>query len=142
MLRRFPHRYWRRKTTGCYRHAFACNPELIIFDEPTTALDILTSKQILELFSELQDETSISALYISHDLGLVSRVAETVSVLKAGETVGGPRTEVFRRPRERYTKALLGSLPNPELLGATEPPAEGRRLSAEEVSEYALSTVG
>lgn len=141
MLRRFPHEAsGGEKQRVVIATAFACNPELIIFDEPTTALDILTSKQILELFSELQDETSISALYISHDLGLVSRVAETVSVLKAGEIVeSGPRSEVFRRPREPYTKALLGSLPNPKnWLGATEPPAEAQTLiSAEEVTvEY------
>ena len=131
MLRRFPHEAsGGEKQRVVIATAFACNPELIIFDEPTTALDILTSKQILELFSELQDETSISALYISHDLGLVSRVAETVSVLKAGEIVeSGPRSEVFRRPREPYTKALLGSLPNPKnWLGATEPPAEAQTL--------------
>ena len=82
MLRRFPHEAsGGEKQRVVIATAFACNPELIIFDEPTTALDIITSKQILELFSQLQDETSISALYISHDLGLVSRVAETVSVL-------------------------------------------------------------
>ena len=70
MLRRFPHEAsGGEKQRVVIATAFACNPELIIFDEPTTALDIITSKQILELFSQLQDETSISALYISHDLG-------------------------------------------------------------------------
>ena len=141
MLRRFPHEAsGGEKQRVVIATAFACNPELIIFDEPTTALDILTAKQILELFNQLQDETSISALYISHDLGLVSRVADKVSVLKAGEIVeSGPRSEVFGSPREPYTKALLDSLPNPKnWLGATEPSPKAQALiSAEDVTvEY------
>ena len=141
MLRRFPHEAsGGEKQRVVIATAFACNPELIIFDEPTTALDILTAKQILELFNQLQGETLISALYISHDLGLVSQVADKVSVLKAGEIVeSGPRSEVFGSPREQYTKALLGSLPNPKnWLGATEPPPKAQALiSAEAITvEY------
>lgn len=141
MLRRFPHEAsGGEKQRVVIATAFACSPELIIFDEPTTALDILTAKQILELFNQLQDETSISALYISHDLGLVSRVADKVSVLKAGEIVeSGPRSEVFGSPREPYTKALLDSLPSPKnWLGAIEPSPKGQALiSAEAVTvEY------
>ena len=135
MLRRFPHEAsGGEKQRVVIATAFACNPELIIFDEPTTALDILTAKQILELFNQLQDETSISALYISHDLGLVSRVADKVSVLKAGEIVeSGPRSKVFGSPREPYTKALLDSLPSPKnWLGATEPPPKAQALISTE----------
>ena len=88
----------------------------------------------MELFNKLRDETSISALYISHDLGLVSQVAEKVSVLKAGEIVeSGPLSEVFGSPREPYTKALLGSLPNPKnWLGAIEPTPEAQALISAE----------
>ena len=130
MLRRYPHEAsGGEKQRVVIAAAFACNPELIIFDEPTTALDIITAQQILELFNQLQDETSISALYISHDLGLVSRVADSVSVIKSGEIVeSGPRTEVFRTPRDAYTKALLGAVPDPKhWLGVVEPPPEAQR---------------
>ena len=125
MLRRYPHEAsGGEKQRVVIATAFACNPELIIFDEPTTALDIITAQQVLELFNQLQDETSISALYISHDLGLVSRVADVVSVLDSGEIVeSGPRAEVFQSPRSDYTRALLGAVPDPKhWLGAVEPP--------------------
>ena len=127
MLRRYPHEAsGGEKQRVVIATAFACNPELIVFDEPTTALDIITAQQILELFNQLQDETSISALYISHDLGLVSRVADVVSVINSGEIVeSGPCAEVFRKPRNDYTKALLGAVPNPkQWLGVMEPPSE------------------
>ncbi|OAN81950.1 peptide ABC transporter [Jannaschia sp. EhC01] len=95
--------------------AFACNPELIIFDEPTTALDILTAKQILELFVKLREETGVAALYISHDLGLVSRVADTVSVLFEGKVVeAGDVEAVFAAPKHPYTQRLLAALPRPQ----------------------------
>ena len=127
MLRRYPHEAsGGEKQRVVIATAFACDPELIVFDEPTTALDIITAQQILELFNQLQDETSISALYISHDLGLVSRVADVVSVISAGEIVeSGTCAEVFRTPKDDYTKALLGAVPNPKhWLGVAEPPPE------------------
>lgn len=95
--------------------AFACNPELIIFDEPTTALDILTAQQILDLFLRLREETGVAALYISHDLGLVARIAHRVSVLDRGRIVEtGPVETVFATPRHPYTRALLAAVPRPE----------------------------
>jgi peptide/nickel transport system ATP-binding protein len=125
MLRRYPHEAsGGEKQRVVIATAFACNPELIIFDEPTTALDIITAQQILELFNQLQDETSISALYISHDLGLVSRVADSVSVLQSGKIVeSGHRAEVFGAPRDTYTKALLDAVPDP-----THPPLDAPAL--------------
>ncbi len=131
MLRRYPHEAsGGEKQRVVIATAFACNPELIVFDEPTTALDTITAQQILELFNQLQDETSISALYISHDLGLVSRVADVVSVISSGEIVeSGTCAEVFQTPRDDYTKALLGAVPNPkQWLGVTEPPPEAPAL--------------
>lgn len=127
MLRRYPHEAsGGEKQRVVIATAFACSPELIIFDEPTTALDIITAQQILELFNQLQDETSISALYISHDLGLVSRVADSVSVLQSGKIVeSGQRAEVFGTPRDAYTKALLDAVPDPKhWLGVDEPPSD------------------
>lgn len=131
MLRRYPHEAsGGEKQRVVIATAFACNPELIVFDEPTTALDIITAQQILELFNQLRDETSISALYISHDLGLVSRVADTVSVINAGEIVeSGPRAAVFQNPRDTYTKALLGAVPDPKhWLGVSKPPSDAPAL--------------
>ena len=141
MLRRYPHEAsGGEKQRVVIATAFACNPELIVFDEPTTALDIITAQQILDLFNQLRDETSISALYISHDLGLVSRVADTVSVINAGEIVeSGPRAEVFRTPRDTFTKALLGAVPDPKhWLGVGKPPSDAPALlSAKNVTvEY------
>ena len=97
MLRRYQHEAsGGEKQRVVIATAFACNPELIVFDEPTTALDTITAQQILELFNQLQDETSISALYISHDLGLVSRVSSS----KAGRAPRfseAPATSTRRR---------------------------------------------
>lgn len=115
MLRRYPHEAsGGEKQRVVIATAFACEPELIIFDEPTTALDILTARQILDLFSRLREETNVSALYISHDLGLVSRVVDEVSVLHKGIIVeSGPVGEVFRHPKANYTRQLINAVPNP-----------------------------
>ena len=77
MMHRLPHEIsGGEKQRVVIATAFACNPECIIFDEPTTALDVITSRQILDLFAELQAETGVASLYISHDLALVSRTAQ------------------------------------------------------------------
>ncbi|MEF2070572.1 ABC transporter ATP-binding protein [Consotaella aegiceratis] len=95
--------------------AFACNPELIIFDEPTTALDVITARQILDLLGELQAETGVAALYISHDLALVSRVAGRVAVIRRGEIVEtGGAIDVFSQPRNDYTRELIAAVPDPK----------------------------
>jgi oligopeptide/dipeptide ABC transporter ATP-binding protein len=92
--------------------ALACNPDLIIADEPTTALDVTVQAQILNLINGIQKERDMSVLYITHDLGVVSRVADRVYVMYAGiiaET--GHRDHIFTSPRHPYTQALLASLP-------------------------------
>ena len=116
MLGRYPHEAsGGEKQRVVIATAFACEPELIIFDEPTTALDILTARQILDLFNQLREETNVSALYISHDLGLVSRVVDEVSVIHKGVIVeSGPVQDVFRRPKADYTRQLIGAVPNPD----------------------------
>jgi peptide/nickel transport system ATP-binding protein len=112
--------------------AFAAEPECILFDEPTTALDVITSSQIIELFRELQAETGVASLYISHDLALVSRIADRVAVIHRGRIVEeDPAAEVFRSPREAYTKALIASVPRPDRrLVKGEPPAKATPLLA------------
>ncbi len=124
MMRRFPHEAsGGEKQRVVIATAFACNPELIVFDEPTTALDTITAQQILELFGRLREETGVAALYISHDLGLVSRVAQDVAVINRGEIVeSGPCAEVFRAPRRPYTRALLEAVPRPDQWLGTAPP--------------------
>ena len=145
MMRRHPHEAsGGEKQRVVIATAFACNPELIIFDEPTTALDIITAQQILELFNRLQDETGVAAIYISHDLGLVSRVADSVAVISAGEIVeSGPCVDVFRNPQKPYTRALLEAVPDPKVwIGMGAPSAEAPALlSAENVTvEYGRQT--
>ena len=82
MMRRFPHQAsGGEKQRVVIATAFACNPECIIFDEPTTALDVITARQIQDLFVRLQEETGVAALYISHDLALVSRIAHDLAVI-------------------------------------------------------------
>ncbi|WP_442221619.1 dipeptide ABC transporter ATP-binding protein [Rhizobium sp. 2YAF20] len=115
MMRRMPHEAsGGEKQRVVIASAFACSPECIIFDEPTTALDVITSKQILDLFVELQAETGVASLYISHDLALVSRTAGRVAVIRQGEIVEhGPVASIFLAPREEYTRALIAAVPNP-----------------------------
>ncbi len=116
MMNRYPHEAsGGEKQRVVIATAFACNPEVIIFDEPTTALDIITARQILDLFDDLHDETGVTALYISHDLGLVSRVAQDIAMIDRGEIVEqGACEEVFGRPRHKYTRGLLAAVPHPD----------------------------
>jgi peptide/nickel transport system ATP-binding protein len=92
--------------------AIACEPKLLIADEPTTALDVTIQKQILELLRDLQRRRRMSILYITHDLGLVADIADHVVVLREGEIrEQGPVKAVFAAPRDPYTKALLACRP-------------------------------
>ena len=92
--------------------AIACKPKILIADEPTTALDVTVQKEILELLKSLQKETGMSMLFISHDLGLVSEIADRVLVMYQGNIVEeGTVTDIFKNPKEHYTKALLASRP-------------------------------
>ena len=93
--------------------AIACKPQLLIADEPTTALDVTVQKEIILLLKELQQEFGMGIIFISHDLALVSEIADDVVVMHKGKLVEkGSATHVFLHPKESYTKALINSKPN------------------------------
>ncbi|NRD22096.1 ABC transporter ATP-binding protein [Winogradskyella litoriviva] len=95
--------------------AIACKPKLLIADEPTTALDVTVQKEILELLQTIQAETKMSVLFISHDLSLVSELANRVLVMYKGEIVEQGTTDViFNAAKHNYTKALIGARPSTE----------------------------
>jgi oligopeptide/dipeptide ABC transporter ATP-binding protein len=98
--------------------ALACEPKLLIADEPTTALDVTIQAQILELLRELRDRLAMAVILITHDLGVVAEMCDDVAVMYAGQVVEqGPVEAVFRSPQHPYTEALLRSIP---LLGMTK----------------------
>ena len=100
--------------------ALACNPDLIIADEPTTALDVTIQAQILSLFRELKRKRELSLLYITHDLGVVSTIADRIYVMYAGIIAEQGRTgHIFREPKHPYTQSLLASLPSRAKRGKT-----------------------
>lgn len=93
--------------------ALACNPDLLICDEPTTALDVTIQAKILELIKDIQRKLNISVIYITHDLGVVAKVADYVAVMYAGKIVEkGTIDEVFYEPRHPYTWGLLSAMPD------------------------------
>lgn len=124
MMGRYPHEVsGGEKQRVVIATAFAARPECILFDEPTTALDVITARQILDLFAKLQDETRVASLYISHDLALVARVARRVAVIHRGKIVEqGESAAVFGYPRHDYTRKLLAAVPTPTRRMATTPP--------------------
>jgi peptide/nickel transport system ATP-binding protein len=102
--------------------ALACDPELLVADEPTTALDVTTQAQIIALVRDLQRDFGTAVVWISHDLGVIGEVADTVTVLRGGTAVEQSAVgEIFSRPSEPYTRELLSA--RPVLGGAGPPPA-------------------
>jgi peptide/nickel transport system ATP-binding protein len=105
--------------------ALACRPTLLLADEPTTALDVTIQAQILRLIRELQREFGTAVVFITHDLGVVARIADRVAVMYAGEIVEtAPVAELFAQPSHPYTRGLLNCIP---VRGKTLP---GSRLQA------------
>lgn len=93
--------------------ALVCNPQLLIADEPTTALDVTIQAQVLELMSNLKREFSTSMLLITHDLGVVAETCDTVAIMYAGEIVeSGNKAEVFKNTQHPYTRGLFKAIPN------------------------------
>ncbi|MEZ3501420.1 dipeptide ABC transporter ATP-binding protein [Pantoea sp. KPR_PJ] len=116
MMRRYPHQVsGGEKQRILIATAFACQPDCLIFDEPTTALDVISSAQILELYQRLRDETGVASLYISHDLALVAKVADRVCVLDKGRIVEQEKTRtLFSAPQHPYTRRLIAAVPDPQ----------------------------
>ncbi|NLU64227.1 ABC transporter ATP-binding protein [Rhodococcus sp. HNM0563] len=102
----------------------ACNPRLLIADEPTTALDVTVQKTILQLLQDLQEQTGVALLFVTHDLGVVAELCRRVVVMYAGEVIeDGMVDEVFFTPQHPYTSGLLSSIPRPGM-------SAGRRLAS------------
>ncbi len=92
--------------------ALSCNPRLLIADEPTTAIDVTTQAQVLNLLRRLQQEMNMSIIFITHDLGVIAQIADYVVVMYLGRIVEtGPVDDIFHNPQHPYTKALLESIP-------------------------------
>ena len=115
-LQAFPHQF-----SGGMRQriaiaiALACGPKLLIADEPTTALDVTVQAGILRLLDRLRSESDLAVILVTHDLGVMSSIADRVSIFYAGRVVeSGSREAVLRHPRHPYTQALLDALPHPE----------------------------
>ncbi len=126
-LKQYPHQF-----SGGMRQriviaiALMCEPELLIADEPTTALDLTIQAQILELFEEIQKKTGVSIILITHDLGVVAKIAHRIAVMYAGKIVEiGTKREVFYQPEHPYTQGLLNSVPRLDLKGKPLAPIEG-----------------
>lgn len=93
--------------------ALACDPEVLIADEPTTALDVTIQAQILELVKDLREKLGMAIIWITHDLGVIAGIADRVMVMYGGQVVEqGPVREVFARPHHPYTRALLQTIPS------------------------------
>jgi oligopeptide transport system ATP-binding protein len=115
-LRAFPHQF-----SGGMRQriaiavALACRPKLLVADEPTTALDVTVQAGIIRLLDRLRNESGLTIVLITHDLGVLSSIADRVAVFYAGRIVeAGTRTDVLGYPRHPYTRGLLDALPHPE----------------------------
>lgn len=112
--------------------AIACEPEILIADEPTTALDVTVQKEIIQLLKDIQKETGMSIIFISHDLSLVSEIADRVLVMYKGDIVeNAPVSTLFTSPSHNYTKALLNSRPS----------LDNRLLKLPTISDYLTDTI-
>jgi oligopeptide transport system ATP-binding protein len=126
------------KRADCYPHEFSggmrqrvmiamaliTRPELLICDEPTTALDVTVQKQVLDLIKKSQRELGMAVIFITHDLAVVSEVCDTVQVMYAGRIIErASRADLFRHPQHAYTRSLLQSIPSRQAKGSTPSPA-------------------
>jgi peptide/nickel transport system ATP-binding protein len=126
-FRDFPHQYsGGMRQRAMIAMAMVHNPDILIADEPTTALDVTVQAQILELIDRIKGEFNIGVILITHDLGVVADVAQSVMVMYAGRAVElGTRDEVFNNPQHPYTWGLLESIPHLDQKGTRLVPIEG-----------------
>lgn len=115
-IENFPHEFsGGMRQRAMVAMALICNPKLVIADEPTTALDVMTKAQMLELLKELRSEFQVSMIVISHDLPALAEVCDRVAIMNQGELVEiGPVGEVFRSPKHPYTQRLIATTPRLE----------------------------
>ncbi|HIX44367.1 MAG TPA: ABC transporter ATP-binding protein [Candidatus Kurthia intestinigallinarum] len=106
--------------------ALICEPDVLIADEPTTALDVTIQAQILELFASIQERMGISIILITHDLGVVAKIADRIAVMYAGQIIEiGTKRDIFYRNTHPYTRGLLNSVPRLDLLEEELKPIDG-----------------
>ncbi|MDR1392713.1 MAG: ABC transporter ATP-binding protein [Bifidobacteriaceae bacterium] len=112
-LQRYPHEFsGGQRQRIAIAAALACDPSVLIADEPTTALDVTVQAGVLNLIRELVDSLGLAVLFITHDLGVMSAVADNVAIMRQGRIVeNGPRQAVFASPQHAYTRELLAALP-------------------------------
>jgi peptide/nickel transport system ATP-binding protein len=113
LVGRYPHQLsGGQQQRVCIAMALACDPDLVVLDEPTTGLDVTTQEQIVELLIELRGRIGMAMLYVTHDLGLLSQIADRIGVMYAGHMVEiAPTGQLFHQPRHPYTRGLIGSIP-------------------------------
>ena len=115
--------------------ALSCKPQLLIADEPTTALDVTIQAQILQLIRQLQEEMDMGVIFITHDMGVVAEVADRVLVMYRGDKVEeGGSDEIFARPQHPYTRALLSAVPRLGAMQGTDEPAPFPLLKVDEAA--------
>jgi len=116
VMRAYPHQLsGGMKQRAVIASALAVEPDLLLLDEPTTALDVTVEAQILDLLEQLRARRGLTMLLVSHNLGIVDRICDGLTVLYAGRTVeSGPATQLLQDPRHPYTRGLLGALPRPD----------------------------
>jgi len=113
-LKKYPHQFSGGQLQRiAIAGAIICNPKILIADEPTTALDVIVQAGILQLLRELCDESGLAILLVSHDLGVMSALADRIVIMRRGHIIeAGDRFDVITAPREEYTQQLIASLPN------------------------------
>ena len=117
-LKNYPHQFSGGQRQRIVTIALICYPQILIADEPTTALDVTIQAQILELLKDIQKKINSSIVFITHDLGVVANVADRVAVMYGGKIVEvGTAEEIFYNPQHPYTWGLLGSMPTLEGTG-------------------------